>query len=318
MMNHNESQHNHHKSPPNLHKSPLNLYKSPLNLQKSPHNLYKSPLNLYKSPLNRHKSILSSLSFLIIFVFFSCERVIDVDLNEANPQIVIEGNLSYNQGELEVQISKTGSYFSTTPVEKVGNATVYLENSAGTRFEAEAFGDGIYKIENYPLQHGKEYRLFIESEGQNYEAKSTLYPSVKIDSLGFEYQPDVRFFEGGYRLLLYFSDPPDEGNYYRIKVHKNGELFNDVDDLIVFDDSGLNGKGIQVTLRRQLFDMGDTASVQLMSIDENAFHYFTTFREMANTNPGSPAPANPISNFSNGALGYFSAWSFDKQSIMIE
>jgi hypothetical protein len=278
---------------------------------------YNSQHN-HKSPLNSHKSHLFFLHFLLLFVFFSCERVIDVDLNEANPQIVIEGNLSYNLGELEVHISKSGSYFATTPVEKVDNAKVFLENSAGTRFEAETFGNGIYKIESYPVLQNKEYKLFIEVEGQNYEAKSTLYPAIKIDSLGFEYQQDVRFFEGGYRLLLYFSDPPGEINYYRIKVYKNEELFNDLDDLIVFDDSGLNGKGIQVTLRRQLFDVGDTAYVQLMSIDENAFLYFTTFREMANTNPGSPAPANPISNFSNGALGYFSAWSFEEKEIIIE
>ena len=295
-----------------------------MNLHKSQYNYHKSPLNLHLISINLHKSLffLNNLLLLLcviyLFILPGCERVIDVDLNDASPQIVIEGNLSYNDAELEVQISKTGSYFSTTSTEKVDNANVYLEHGDGTRAEAEAFGQGVYKIENYPLQHGKEYRLFIESEGQNYEAKSTLYPSVKIDSLGFEYQQDVRFFEGGYRLLLYFSDSFDEENYYRIKVYKNGELLNDVDDLIVFDDSGLNGKGIQVTLRRQLFDMGDTASVQLMSIDENAFHYFTTFRDMANTNPGSPAPANPISNFSNGALGYFSAWAFEEKEIIIE
>lgn len=283
----------------------------------SQHNHNKLPLNHHKFPLNFHKS-LPFLFFIFLFTFLGCERVIDVDLNESNPQIVIEGNLSYNDAELEVKISKTGSYFSTTPTEKVNDAEVYLENSEGTRIEAEAFGSGIYKIENYPLEPKKEYHLFIESEGQKYDAKSTLYPPVKIDSLAFEYQKDVRFFEGGYQLLLYFSDPPYEENFYRIKVFKNEELFNSVDDLIVFDDSGLNGKGIQVTLRRQLFDVGDTAYVQFLTIDEKAFLYFSTFREMANTNPGSPAPANPISNFSNGALGYFSAWSFEEKEIIIE
>ncbi|MGC9352189.1 MAG: DUF4249 domain-containing protein [Mariniphaga sp.] len=281
------------------------------------YNHYKSPLNHHKSPPNHHQSHFY-FSLLLLFIFIGCERVIDVDLNESNPQIVIEGNLSYNDAELEVRISKTGSYFSTTQIEKVNDAEVYLVNSEGTRVEAEAFGNGIYKIENYPLEQKKEYHLFIESEGQKYDAKSTLHPPVKIDSLGFEYQKDVRFFEGGYRLLLYFSDPPDEENFYRIKVFKNEELFNSVDDLIVFDDSGLNGKGIQVTLRRQLFDVGDTAYVQFLTIDEKSFLYFSTFREMANTNPGSPAPANPISNFSNGALGYFSAWSFEEKEIIIE
>jgi len=125
-------------------------------------------------------------------------------------------------------------------------------------------------------------------------------------------------FDGGYRILLYFSDPPGEENFYRVKVHKNGELLNEVGDLIVFDDNRLDGKGIQVRLRGQLFDKGDTATVQLLTIDKNTWRYFTTFREMANLNPGSPAPANPSSNFSNGALGYFSAWSADEKEIIIE
>lgn len=278
---------------------------------------FRTQYNHHQSPPNHHQSPVY-FSLLFLFILIGCERVIEVDLNEASPQIVIEGNLSYNDAELEVKISKTGSFFGTSSTEMVENAKVYLENSEGVRVEAEVFGDGIYKIENYPPQQGKEYRLFVESEGQKYEAKSTLHSPVKIDSLGFEYQKDMRFFDGGYRLLLYFSDSPDEANYYRIKVYRNGTLLNDVDDLVVFDDRGLNGKSIQVTLRRQLFEMGDTAYVQFMAIDENAFHYFTTFREMANTNPGSPAPANPISNFSNGALGYFSAWSHDDQTITIE
>lgn len=281
-----------------------------MNQNELPYHHHIPPLNLSKS--------LHLIVFLLLFVFTACEKVIHVDLNEVNSQIVIEGNLSFNDAELEVKISKTGSYFSTTPVETVDGAKVYLENAAGTRVEANAAGYGIYKLENYPAQHEMTYRLYVESEGQTYEANSTLHTAMKIDSLSFEYQQDVRFFEGGYRLLLFFSDPPDEENYYRIKVSKNGELLNDVDDLIVFDDSGLDGKGIQVRLRRQLFDIGDTASVQLIAIDENAFIYFTTFRDMANTNPGSPAPANPISNFNNGALGYFSAWSFEEKEIIIE
>lgn len=296
---------------------PHYLHKSPPNLQNSQLNLLNSQPNLQKSRLNLLKSLFQSLSMLFLFATLGCERIIDVDLNDASPQIVIEGNLSWGDARLEVKISETGSYFSVTPSARVNNAKVYLENNTGMRNDAKSTGNGMYAIESYPQQFGMEYRLIVEADGQKYEAESTLYPPVEVDSLAFEFQPDMRFFEGGYRLLLYFSDPPDEENFYRIKVSKNGELLSSTDDLIVFDDSGLDGRAIQVRLRRQLFDIGDTAKVQLMAIDEKAFIYFTTFREMANTNPGSPAPANPVSNFSNGALGYFSAWSLTEKEIVI-
>ena len=289
-----------------------------MNYHKSQHNPHKSPLNLKKLLLNPHKSLLSFLILLLLVILFSCERVIDVDLNEAKPAIVIEGNLSFENGELEVKISKTGSYFSTSPVENVENAIVYLKNTTGTRIDAREVEPGLYKRRNFPAKHDSRYSLHVELDGTEYTAFSYLNPPVKIDSLSYDYQPEARFFDGGYRVLLYFSDPPKVENYYRVRVSKNGKPFNSVSDIIVFDDSRLDGKGIQVRLRGQTFAEGDTANVELLSIDKDAWLYFSTLREMANANPGSPAPANPISNFSNGALGYFSAWSGDEKGIIIE
>ncbi len=286
-----------------------------MNQIKSQHYHQKSQPNLHKSQLNHYKSF---LPFLLVFIFFSCERVIDVDLNEAKPAIVIEGNLSYEKGELEVKISKTGSYFGTSPVEKAENAVVYLKNGTGTRTEALEVEPGLYKRRNIPIQSEMNYSLHIEFEGREFTAFSTMHKPVEIDSLSYDYQPEARFFDGGYRVLLYFSDPPKVENYYRVRVTKNGKPFNSVSDIIVFDDSRLDGKGIQVRLRGQTFAKGDTAKIELLSVDKNVWLYFSTLREMANANPGSPAPSNPISNFNNGALGYFSAWSGDEKEIIIE
>lgn len=296
----------------------MNRYKSQYHHHKSPLNLHKSLLNLHKSPLNLHKTFFSILSLFFLFIFWSCERVIDVDLNEASPEIVIEGNLSGTDAELEVTISKTGSYFNTGPVEKVKNVRVVLENGQEHQKEAKETADGRYRIDNISLVENETYKLIVKAENKEYQAVSTLYEAVKVDSLSYEYSREARFFEGGYRVLLYFSDPANTDNYYRVKIYKNQKLFNGTDDIIVFDDSSLDGKGIQVRLRGQVFDLGDTAKVELLSIDKNAWLYFTTLRDMVNANPGSPAPANPVSNFNNGALGYFSAWSVSKKEIVIE
>ena len=65
---------------------------------------------------------------LSILFFSSCQKVINVDLNAADPQYVIEANLYEGSHDFKVRITKTTSYFSsggTIPV--VNNASVTLQ-----------------------------------------------------------------------------------------------------------------------------------------------------------------------------------------------
>jgi hypothetical protein len=258
-----------------------------------------------------------SLTVVLILLMQGCEKVIDVDLNMSEPVVVIEGNLSWKHSSLKVKVTTTGSYFDSGQSESVEGAAVYLETAAGERMEVKDEGEGNYRLDRVPLKAGAAYKLIAEVDGNEYSAVSVLNPSVKIDSLSGEYYKEARFFDGGFRMQLFFMDPAEQKNYYRVKVYKNGVLFNSADDLIVFDDGALDGKSVQVRLRGQTFAAGDTARVELLSICRNAWEYFNTLREMASLNPGSPSPANPVSNFTNGALGYFSAWSHSSKVAFI-
>ncbi len=283
--------------------------------------LQQFKLNLHQLFFHYYKSLFR-ISFMLLtavflFLHTGCEKVIDVDLNESEPAIVVEGNLSFGGGELEVKVSKTGSYFSDDSIEKIENAEVYLENGPAYRLKAEETGNGLYKLTGLPANPNSTYRLTVKVNEEEYTGVSELNPVVKLDSMNYEYMQEQVFFDGGYRLLLYFNDPPGVENYYRVKVYRNGEPFNSADDIIVFDDSSFNGKGLRLRLRTQRFEQGDTANVELLSIDRNTWEYFTTLDEIANLNPGSPSPANPISNLSNGALGYFSVWAMSSAEIVI-
>ena len=255
---------------------------------------------------------------VFIFIFSGCEKVIDVDLNEANPALVIEGNLSFHDNELLVEISRTGSYFDGNPVTKVSGADVFLEVAGERRVRAIETGPGIYETKNLILEPEHSYILRVEVDGITYTAQSTINQVVTIDSLLYRYYKEPELFDSGYRINLFFNDPPGNRNYYRIKVYLDGYLENGLDDLIVFDDSDINGKYVQVRLSGQVFSRGDTVKIEFISIDEAAWKYFTTLSEVINLHPGSPAPANPVSNFNNGALGYFSAWSNDFKTIIID
>ena len=146
---------------------------------------------------------------------------------------------------------------------------------------------------------------------------SKLNPPVNIDSVKFYYE-NSPFFESGYYINVYLFDPPGIKNFYRIKYLKNGEPQNSIEDLILFNDRYVDGNPIEVNLFNQPFELNDTITLHLISLDEGPYEYLRTFQEMVNSNPGSAAPANPNSNLSNEALGYFSAWSSVKKTVIIK
>lgn len=255
---------------------------------------------------------------LALFLFWGCEKLIDVDLNESNPALVIQGNLTRSPGLSEVKITKTGSYFSESPETTVSGAIVKITNNLGNVFLFEEKDLGLYKSHDTYPQEGTIYTLSVEVKGETYQATSKLNKPVLIDSLSYKYEEGFAFFDDGYTVTMHFSDPPGIQNYYRIKMYRNGVYNNNSNNLIIFDDRLVDGNSFNLSLGQFIYDAGDTANVELISLDESAYEYYRTFQELVNTNPGSAAPANPTSNFSNGALGYFSAWSSDSKTIEIK
>lgn len=260
----------------------------------------------------------SQLLLLAVLLLFGCKKVIDVDLNEANPEVVIEANLSNTTNYAEVLLTKTGSYFGDSPIEDITGAEVIIENEFGSRFVLNEIEAGVYRADEILFPEEATYQLFVDVAGDKFESSSKLNTAVLIDSLTYYYDEGFAFLDAGYIVKIYFVDPPEIDNYYRIKVFENDTLKNDSEDLIIFDDRLIDGQALEVNLRGVIFDVNDTVSIQLISLDEGAHEYFHTFQELINVNPGSAAPANPTSNISNGALGYFSAWSADEKTVIIE
>ena len=76
--------------------------------------------------------ILFVLSIIfIVWLFSGCQQVVSVDLNTANPRIVVEGNIKDQPGPYSVFLSMTGSYFDTTlvdpPVSHAQDVSNYLD-----------------------------------------------------------------------------------------------------------------------------------------------------------------------------------------------
>jgi hypothetical protein len=52
------------------------------------------------------------------------------------------------------------------------------------------------------------------------------------------------------------------------------------------------------------------------SVDSGVYTYLRTLQQTINQN--SATPANPLSNITGGALGYFSAYSYSSQTVIIQ
>lgn len=256
--------------------------------------------------------------FFLLPLLYGCEKVIDVDLNDAAPAIVIEGSLTGHPDFARVKITKTSSYFDNSKSPTVTGANVVIESEKGDRYILNEEEDGIYTSDKVLLQINSTYKLTVEAEGETYTAKSTLPPPVYLDSLGYYYEDSYIFFEDGYVLQTFFTDPTKVENYYRFRVFVNGEMYVSTGNFYVFNDRFTDGKRLEVDIRNVKIVPSDTVVVQLLSIDKAAYDFYTTFEDLMFNNPGSAAPANPITNFSNGALGYFSAWTSSSRSVIIQ
>lgn len=276
-------------------------------------------MKTFQHTISMHMKYILILA-ITIFSFSSCQKVIKVDLNTANPQYVIEANLYEGTHDFKVQITKTVSYFDGGTPPGVSTATVTLTDNIHPSQTLTSNGDGLYIIPNYTATNNTTYQLTVTDNGNTFVASSYLPVSPIVDSLTYEK------FNGGFGgpkdlvlPKLHFKDSLGISNFYRVIVIRNDTLLNEPFDMILYDDKLRDGEYIHAPVFSAFSQKGDSLDVQLFSMDEKVFDYFTTLSDILTGDANnSAAPANPNSNWSNNALGYFGAFSSQKKSVRIK
>ncbi len=244
--------------------------------------------------------------FLLSFALFSCTKVISVNLNNANPDIVIEGIVSDAPGPYLVQLTQTVNFSDPNIFPPITGATVKITDSMlGITDSLKEIKPGTYATQT--LQQGltgHTYQLYVLSNGQMYTASSTMPAKVNLDSVTF-YTTDI-FGTRTTSAVANFQDPAGIANYYTFTEFVNGQA---IDQTFNFSDRLSDGKYI----RRQFFNdssyinPGDEVSIEMHCVDSQVWQYFNTLGQAKGNNSQAITPANPLSNISNNALGYFSA-----------
>ncbi len=262
---------------------------------------------------------------LIIFIgtilsLASCEKEIDLDLNKSNTKYVIEAELPQNEVATVILI-KTVNFTESNNFPTVNGAIVTLSDDKGNTEQLKETANGIYKSEKTKGSVGTAYTLTVKSDGNTFTAKSVMPKQVKLNGLRYEkssFAPPGDTVKGRQIVFPVYLDPQELGNNYRFKQSKNGVLDKNI--LVTNDNLG-NGKPNQKPLFSVGFDIfkGDKVTVEMQSIDAAVYNYLYTLSSISGNGPGGgTAPSNPISNFSGGALGYFSAYSKDIFTVEIK
>ncbi len=262
---------------------------------------------------NRYKYLL----LLTTLLASACKKVVNVDLRNAAPQIVIQGEVTDAPGPFKVTITRTVDFSASNSFPPVTGATVIITDTTnGVTDQLKEADSGVYitsQIGGVPLH---TYRLQVTIGGQQYTATSTMPVRVPLDSItfaenvGFNNKDEIN-------AVVNFQDPVGVVNYYQFTEVYNGRL---LPDIFVFEDRLSDGKYIQEPLYNDsaYLQRGDSLILTMNCIDQNIYNYFYTLMNVSgNNNFQAVTPANPVTNISNGALGYFSAHTTQRGAIVI-
>jgi hypothetical protein len=250
----------------------------------------------------------------------SCEKVIDVDLNEADPKVVIEGLITTNAGPYTVKVTMSGDYYTNQTPPAVTNALVIISDNTGIIDTLTQTSPGVYRSNTTTGVALRTYTLSVNISGTVYTAVSTLPDLYPVDSLAYVYYPQKDIFhKQAYYPIAFSIEPQNESNYYMWKFFRNDTLLNEPRDIWVADDKAVQGnvQGLEFPYAYQKFD---TAAVKVFSLTKEAFDFYIGLQAQIQNDGGffSSPPANAPGNFSNGALGLFQTSTVDSVGIVIQ
>lgn len=248
------------------------------------------------------------LGLLIAVTTVSCEKVIDVDLNEKDPQFVIQGMIIGGQTTHRVRITRTLNFDEVQAYPVVGNASVTVIDNLGNAGVFTYIGDGTYELTGYEGMEDRTYTLTVAVDGKTFSASSTMPFQVPIDTLVSYPFP---FGEDTIQTVIPFRfDPAEYANYYRMDIFVNDTV---QEGIYLQDDQFDNGQESFNPVFGD-FDHHDTVRVDFFCIDKPTWSYFN---QLSINTGGGATPANPTPLFAGGALGFFSACTKETKEVII-
>ena len=257
---------------------------------------------------------------ILIIIFHSCEKVIDIETEFDDKRLVIDANISKHRDSIDgiasVKLSETIPYFSDQE-SIVKNASVKIETNQIVynliyNNDKKEYSSIIENINN------EEFVLSIIRNENTYTSSEKLITTPKIKSVIFGDRKSLNKDE--VELRVTFIDPPEKGNYYLWKFgpKKSGKY-----DYLPALDKYINGNEFTFSFfidKTEYLQNSDFINIEINGISENYYNYLNILTSQAGAQNGRPFSTSSsiirgnISNLVSEEkfpLGYFRVYEFD-------
>ena len=172
-----------------------------------------------------------------------------------------------------------------------------------------------YHPASVPFDTIDPFELVITlNDGRTITATTKLLPVVPIDSVVVEAAENDTLA----RVLTYFTDNPNQANYYRRSFHEVSldsmpEQDFVIDDRIV-EDAVVFGTGFN-------YANGDTVIATLYHIEESYYEFLSSLDAAVAGNGNPFAQPSPVASKLNGtasAIGIFTCLAYDRKQLIID
>ena len=264
------------------------------------------------------------LLFLMSLIgsFLSCEDVVDVNLKETEPRLVVEGSLLWNKEKTDnvqyIKLTTTTAYFDREIPPATG-ATVKVFDETGEEFPFEEVEDGVFKNDKIRPVPGGSYRLEITYQEEVYEATERFISTPEL--LYVEQNNEGGFSGDDIELRVFYEDPEGIKNYYLFR------FFDEQLSLQIYEDRFTDGNLNFAFYSDEDLESGEEVGLEIQGISKDFYEYMFILRSQAGDNNAGPFQTQPtvvkgnivnLTNPDNFAFGYFRFSETDFMSYEIK
>lgn len=256
---------------------------------------------------------MNNLKMIILLLcsisFYSCEDIVQVELKESEPRLVIEASLLWQkntQGKVQLVRLTTTAPFFDDQIPPAEGASVSVFSETGVEFKFDEIELGIFRNDQFIPELNKTYELEVAYRGEVYRAIETLLPVVPLENI--EQTTSGGFGGEDIELKAYFTDPPNIQNYYLAR------FFYDELSIQIYEDKFTDGNRTFAYFSNEDLTPGEEVGIEIQGISRRYYEYLFILRSQAGSSNGGPFQTQPttvrgniinMTNPDNFAFGYF-------------
>lgn len=263
---------------------------------------------------------------LLLFTFSACEDVIDIQVPNADPRLVIDASLNWLEGTTgsyqTIKLSRSAPFFNNQIPTVTGANVVVTDQNNNTYIFLDLNSNGIYECFDFNPQLNQEYNLTISYNGETYIGTETMMSVTPIDFI--EQIDDGGFTGEETEIKAFYTDPEDQENYYFFEFKEQNETNPFLD---VYEDEFTNGNQIFAFYSNPDTKSGNQLYIKNYGISKQFYEFMFLLLQQSSASGGGPFEVQPATvrgncinqtNPQNFPFGYFRVSQATEINYIIE